>query len=311
MPKILRWILTGFGLIGLGLALFLGGLLHNGQHDLSWQDGHFTVLEMTPFKQNIAAFKSVKLDTDEADVQLVYNNQQQYRISGTVRNVALLHTTVKNHVLHIKYKTINEPGWEVGFGERAAEKIVISVPRQTTFKRWMQESIGSDVRLANLQADTVQINANWADIKLADSQIKDLSVDQHDGVMDMHNNQLQQTTINMGDTKLQATHSHLGKVLLSGSDSTVRFIATQMMDGVMQLNDSKIKLIRNNITGNNTITMRDGNFKAEQLKSVGLQLQTTGKLTVDGGQYAGQFIRDEAATNRLNIVATDGNIQIN
>ena len=311
MPKMLRWILTGFSLIGIGLVLFVGGLLHHGQHDLSWQNGHFTALEMTPIKQKVTAFNAVKLNTNEADVQLVYNQQNRYQISGTVRNAALLQAYVKNNVLHLNYKTINTPGWEVGFGETGKEKIVISVPRQTTFKRWQQESIGSDVSLANLTADTVQLNADWADVKLVDSQIKELSVDQHDGAMQLRSNQVQQTTINMGDTVLHATRSQLGKLLLSGSDSRVYLTASQMTDGIMQLSDSRVHFARSKVLGVNTITMRDGNFKAEQLQSIGLQLQTTGRLTVDNVQYAGQFSHDAAAADQLNIVATDGNIHIN
>lgn len=312
MPKMMRWILTGLVIAAVGVVLMFVGLSNDGQNSLNWRDGHFVVPQVKTVNQQVKAFKSVNINTEDIDVRLVTNNDDTYAVKSSVRDAARLHISVRHNTLYVKYNTENDNGVGVGFGEKKPEHITISVPQNKPFDKFKQTSVGSDVVLKDLTAKTVKISATAGDITLNNLTAPDMTVANRDGSVHLTDAVLKQSTISMSDSDLTVQNGELGKLLLSGTDSDVHLNHTALNASVMQVNDGDVTTTASQYTGVNTFTLRDGDFKAAQAQFGGLQLQTTdGDVMVKGTKYAGQFSENETAPDRLSIIATDGDIHVN
>ena len=104
----------------------------------------------------------------------------------------------------------------------------------------------------------------------------------------------------------------LGKAFVSASDTDMQLKDVVMNDGVVQLNSGNLTVQNAQLTGVNAWTLREGNLDVTNMPVPGLQIQANnGDIKIQGNRFVGSYSRDESATDRLNVVTTDGDTIFN
>lgn len=293
MPKMLRVIIIGFAVAALGIMLSVIGYVNGGQNSLVWRDGHFVLPQEKAINQKFDTIKTIDATAVELDVHVVASDKNEYRVKGTVGDATQLNLTDKDGALHIRYTGTQKDKYRVGFNKRVEHVLTVYVPKKAVMKYMHIRNYSGSSSLHDVESKNLTLNNTY-------------------GLVTLNGVKSPETTMNLADSQFSAKQATLGKAFVSASDTDMQLKDVVMNDGVVQLNSGNLTVQNAQLTGVNAWTLREGNLDVTNMPVPGLQIQANnGDIKIQGNRFVGSYSRDESATDRLNVVTTDGDTIFN
>jgi hypothetical protein len=311
MPKLFKWILSGFFLVAVGIVMIIIGMSNNGRNSLLWRDGWFEVPEAATVARNLDAFDNITIKTSSVPVTI--EEGTNFSISGSVNDKKALQIDNAKKNLTVSYKlgaqSVGSVG--VGFGGNRKERLVITVPKGTDLSKITIDGTDGDVALSNISVKTTNVKTNWSDVSFKNVKLTSLTANVQNADFSASNVTAETSGVKVADGRVAIANSDFGRAVITLTDSTTSFDEVKLDKAIVQLSDTKATFTNTAWADSNTVTLKDGAFTTSANTVDGYQLQVSnGKLTVHGDQYTGGYNENDTATNRLNVIANDADVTV-
>lgn len=197
-------VLAGIGLLLTGAGAVMGGFVNGIQIDahgihvyapaLAGQSGERGMYEQE--EERLEAFDRIEIDVEYADIRIERSDSDAYQLSYCLSGDSRVQQEVRDGKLTLKngdyssggYGYINVAWFLIGTGSALGnqkETVVVRLPEAAELSDVVLVTDSGDVTCEHLQAERLQIEAEYGDISLTDVQAKELETDLDSGKLRM------------------------------------------------------------------------------------------------------------------------------
>lgn len=235
----------GFALAGAGIAM--GGIVHGfqinaegirvyaPQLEKNSKNGKTRTFESA--EESLEAFDCIEIDAEYADIRVEQSDSSAYTLAYNLSNDERLQKEVKDGKLILKQK--EEPSYKNGFinmswffigdfmddGEK--EYVTVGLPQDAVLKEVQLDTESGDIVCDNIQADSLQIKAEYGDVSLSDAKAQKMEMSLESGKL-----QMEQVQGDLCSIQAEYGNVYLDQVFVSG-DMTL-----QIESGNLRLQDT-------------------------------------------------------------------------
>ena len=244
-------VLAGIGCALAGAGIAMGGIVYGFQINAEGIRVYAPQLEknskngkMRAYKfteESLEAFDCMEIDVEYADIRVEQSDSAVYTLAYNLSNDTRLQKEVKDGKLILKHK--EEPSYNNGFinmmwffnadyltNNDEKEYVTIGVPQDAVFKDIRLNTESGDTVCENMQADSLQIKAEYGDVSLSNVKAQEME-------MSLDSGKLQMEQVQGGSCSIQDAYGSvcLDQVSVSG-DTTVH-----MESGDLRFRDTSMQ----------------------------------------------------------------------
>lgn len=208
-------VITSLCLILVGLILASIGYLSGGKtllikNKIGYStNGDYKIIGK---KEKLEEFKNIQINANYLDnIEIVKGEEYKVEVNYNER-IGKINYKVENENLIVNQSSSNKGtiGFDFGFINKEPDYIKIYIPKDKNVKDLVIESESSDIKVEDIDGDTVSILCNYGEINLNNILLNDMSIKAKSGDIDMRNIKSSSLEVinDYGDTSFEAINSN-------------------------------------------------------------------------------------------------------
>ncbi|WP_042275310.1 DUF4097 family beta strand repeat-containing protein [[Clostridium] dakarense] len=331
-------VITSLCLILVGLALASIGYLSGGKTALiknkigySIKDDYKRISE----KEKLEAFKNIQINANYLDnIEIVKGEEYKIEVNYSER-IGEINYKVENGSLIVNQSSNKETiGFDFGFINKEPDYIKIYIPKDKNMSNLVIESENSDIKVENIDGDTVSILCNYGEVNLNNILSNDMSIKAKSGDIDMKNIKSSALEVinDYGDTTFEAINSNDFMADIKNGDVYINNIEVLQNFNIendygevdianSRLNKFKAIILNGDIDINNSNIVSSNiensygevNYSinnSENLYNYSLNCNY-GDININGKELGENLEKSNNANNNININSENGDINLN
>ncbi|QIL49970.1 DUF4097 domain-containing protein [Weissella coleopterorum] len=333
MNKVIRSIISGFVLMGLGIVLMIFGSMNGGGSRVFWHHGNFWVPDEVKIHQQIKGVQNITIQGDTLDVLIQPDAKVQngMSIEGNLTNQAGFKVSKDQNTLKLNYQNMKDNMPNFSDVLQDEDHLTIKVPQGTNLKKVKINVQSGNVELKQITAQKAHLKNVDGQIKILQGNLKAVDLNNNDGStrldglktqqiridtgagnINLHQLKSDKTQVHIDEADLVIQKSQLGQTLISINRGMTTIHQVTAQDLFAQSIYGNYNLQEINLKGASTVATQSGNINVNWQDNFGYRLvvQDQGKIKVKNVPYAKWYQTKFERVNRLTLTTYRGDIMV-